>query len=86
MMRVPVAQTEEDEEEEEEEDDDDDTPCSVCGGKDSPDDNAMLLCDAECGRGTHLACCSPPLHAVPDGDWFCAECTSLGIGKTAALI
>ena len=33
----------------------------------------MLICD-QCGRGWHMACMSPPLMEVPDGQWCCPMC------------
>lgn len=33
----------------------------------------MLLCDG-CQRGWHTFCLTPPLPAVPEGDWFCPLC------------
>ncbi|GLC33906.1 hypothetical protein PLESTF_000189600 [Pleodorina starrii] len=51
-----------------------DLACEVC---ESPEDEArMLLCDA-CGTGWHLQCLSPPLSAVPPGQWVCPECVKL---------
>eukprot|EP00798_Chlamydomonas_sp_ICE-L_P002246 gene2246-biopygen4517 len=38
----------------------------------------MLLCDS-CGAGYHTHCLDLPLPAVPDGDWFCPNCTVSGI-------
>ena len=48
-----------------------DTACEVCRRTDSADD--MLLCDS-CDRGYHLACLSPRMDAIPEEDWFCANC------------
>ena len=51
----------------------DDLKCVTC---DSPHDGAnMLLCD-KCGNGYHLKCLTPPLEAVPKGDWFCPTCAT----------
>ena len=49
--------------------------CEVCGSGEDAD--AMLLCDG-CVAGYHIHCLSPPLAAVPDGDWYCADCDRLG--------
>ena len=46
--------------------------CSACG-KDDDDEN-MLVCDG-CDGLYHMYCLDPPLSAVPEGDWFCPECT-----------
>ncbi|MQL84826.1 hypothetical protein Taro_017336 [Colocasia esculenta] len=58
--------------------DPDDLSCSVCGSRDRGE--VMLVCGDEsgfrgCGIGTHIDCCDPPLDAVPEEDWFCADCT-----------
>jgi len=29
----------------------------------------------QCDRPWHLGCLTPPLVAIPDGEWFCPECT-----------
>lgn len=36
-------------------------------------EKSMLLCD-RCNRGWHLYCLSPPLAAIPHGNWYCLEC------------
>jgi hypothetical protein len=47
----------------------------VCHGKHEPD--SVLLCDTDgCDGECHMACCNPPLTAVPDGLWFCSRCQS----------
>ena len=48
---------------------DDDTACGA-----SDDAPEMLLCD-QCDHGYHLYCLSPPLPCVPNGLWFCPQCT-----------
>lgn len=63
-------------------DDVDDIVCGVCGS--GEDDATLLLCDG-CDAGTHLACCDPPLSAMPDGDYFCAECTAATAASAAKL-
>jgi hypothetical protein len=63
---------EEEEGEEEEEEVVDDAPCEVCGK--SGDDDKAILCET-CDGAFHMYCLSPPLHAVPEGDWFCAKCS-----------
>lgn len=52
-------------------------PCSVCGT--DHDAGALLLCDGLLGRcvsTAHTYCIG--LDAVPDGEWFCADCTAKG--------
>ena len=70
--KAAAAAAAEEEEEEVEED-----ACNVC--KSPEDGESMLLCgDGEgkgCDRGFHIHCLSPPLAAIPDGDWFCAKCS-----------
>ncbi|ETW78511.1 hypothetical protein HETIRDRAFT_386679 [Heterobasidion irregulare TC 32-1] len=44
--------------------------CLVCH-KDSGD---PLACD-KCDAPYHPGCLDPPLAAVPDGEWFCPDCT-----------
>ena len=55
------------------------TCCEVCG---KPDDvEKMLLCGTGiegCSRGFHIYCLTPPLDAIPDGDWFCPDCSAAG--------
>lgn len=53
--------------------------CGVCNRGDKQDE--MLECDG-CKRGYHMSCCTPPLKEVPDGDWFCQQCSSKEEGKT----
>ena len=37
----------------------------------------MLLCD-KCDKGFHMdTCLKPALARIPDGEWFCFECTAL---------
>ncbi|KAI6112530.1 regulator of chromosome condensation 1/beta-lactamase-inhibitor protein II [Pisolithus sp. B1] len=48
--------------------------CLVCR-KDNGDDDSPLECD-KCDHPYHLGCLSPPLPTVPDGEWFCPQCTN----------
>ena len=55
--------------------DDDDVPCAICGDRNTPDINPILLCDGKVGHcpcAAHMRCAG--LEAKPDGDWFCADC------------
>jgi len=68
------ARAEEEGEEEEEEESDvdsdiEDIECIVCNSKEHA--KSMLLCDG-CDDGFHMSCLDPPLHSVPEGDWYCA--------------
>ena len=57
--------------------------CMVCGSRD--DEDKMVLCDG-CDRGYHLACMSPPLDDIPEGDWFCKLCAAFSkFGQTLVL-
>lgn len=57
---------------------DDDKYCEGCK---YPDDApTMLICDG-CNAGWHMACLEPALKDVPEGDWFCPQCTAKGIKK-----
>ncbi|KIK55454.1 hypothetical protein GYMLUDRAFT_76531 [Collybiopsis luxurians FD-317 M1] len=46
--------------------------CMVCN-KDNGEDDSPLECD-KCDSPYHLGCLSPPLEAVPPGEWFCPRC------------
>ena len=53
--------------------------CAECRKFDPNDDPAsILLCDGICGREYHLKCCLPPLETVPEGDFFCFDCSPKG--------
>ena len=55
----------------------------MCGSaEDEPGSNDILLCDA-CDAGYHMRCLQPPLEAVPEGDWFCAQCAAARGGSPA---
>ena len=49
--------------------------CCVCNS--GHDEASMLLCGdgvMGCDRGFHIGCLSPPLHSIPESDWFCSRC------------
>ena len=50
-----------------------DAPCKTCG--DAGGAASMVLCDG-CDAAQHIQCMRPPLDKVPDGDWFCDDCTA----------
>lgn len=50
--------------------------CETCQLID--DEHVMLLCDS-CNRGWHTYCLTPPLSAVPKGDWLCDNCITAGV-------
>jgi hypothetical protein len=46
--------------------------CQVCNN--DHDETRLLVCDG-CDHCYHLYCLEPTLDAVPEGDWFCPNCT-----------
>lgn len=50
-------------------DDDHAEQCEVC------DEGGTVLCCDKCSRVFHLDCLTPPLEAVPVGEWRCPLCT-----------
>uniref|UniRef100_H3HDM4 PHD-type domain-containing protein n=1 Tax=Phytophthora ramorum TaxID=164328 RepID=H3HDM4_PHYRM len=51
-----------------------DLPCERCNRVDDHY-SLLILCDGKkCKREYHMNCLSPPLVAVPPGDWFCPDC------------
>jgi len=52
------------------------TVCVVCEKDDDPA-LTILLCDGvDCNKEYHITCLSPPLDAIPEGEWFCPDCSS----------
>lgn len=43
--------------------------CVIC------DDGGILISCDKCFRDFHPTCLSPPLIEVPEGDWFCPDCS-----------
>ena len=48
-----------------------DEGCERCNSNDHPE--RIIICDS-CDREYHTYCLTPPLAAVPPGDWFCPKC------------
>ena len=48
------------------------TLCEECGRGDG--EQEMLLCD-RCDRGFHMFCLCPIVVIVPQGNWFCPNCS-----------
>lgn len=46
--------------------------CKTC--RKATDDNLILVCD-KCERGAHMYCLAEPLKEIPEGEWFCDECS-----------
>lgn len=49
-------------------------PCTTCQETHSPD--KTLLCDC-CNDPYHTFCLKSPLEEIPQGTWFCSECSIL---------
>ncbi|KAK3859096.1 hypothetical protein Pcinc_023641 [Petrolisthes cinctipes] len=47
--------------------------CQFCHSGDH--EEKLLLCDG-CDKGYHTHCFKPPMHNIPDGDWYCYECVN----------
>lgn len=59
--------------------------CMGCGKAD--DDDELLECE-KCDAPYHLTCLSPPLSAIPEGEWFCPKCLATPgapVGRWAQL-
>ena len=56
----------------EEEEEDDEWACKKCSTADHPE--WILLCD-KCDDGWHASCLRPPLMVIPEGTWYCPECS-----------
>jgi len=69
------------------------TPPPSPGGHDSicrkcRDGGELIVCDS-CPRSFHLLCCNPPIYdedALPDGDWFCEDCTAKSESVESTLV
>lgn len=51
--------------------------CARCRGRDSHDDNDIILCDGPCNRAYHECCLSPRIRAgeLPEDEgWLCPAC------------
>ncbi|MBA0623905.1 hypothetical protein Godav_009340 [Gossypium davidsonii] len=52
--------------------------CRFCGEK--ADGKDCLVCDS-CEEMYHVACIEPALKVIPPKSWYCASCTSNGMGS-----
>ncbi|CAM6110091.1 unnamed protein product [Calypogeia fissa] len=58
-----------------------DEKCSVCDFAGA--DELMLLCDQSgCTCALHTFCLTPPLKAIPEGEWFCPKCTQVKANRS----
>ena len=56
--------------------------CGLCGNGGEAD--TILLCDGpNCGKEFHMKCNAPPLYVIPEGNFFCFDCSKKG--STAQL-
>ena len=63
------------------------TPCARCSACAlGVEDHRLLLCDHydRCRRAYHTYCLTPPLAAVPEGDWYCPGCSAAAVAAAAA--
>ncbi|KAJ7695045.1 RCC1/BLIP-II [Mycena rosella] len=47
--------------------------CIQCGEDHGEDGDEVLECE-KCDAPYHLACLTPPLESIPEGEWFCPDC------------
>lgn len=53
--------------------------CSVCGMGEEVKNDTIVLCDGHgCNQEFHMQCCRPPLTRIPEGDFFCFDCSDDG--------
>ena len=70
---------------------DDPLTCSICNSGDATEANQITTthkCDGEHATevGVHMRCMDPPLDAVPEGEWLCAECQANSIYQVEAIV
>jgi hypothetical protein len=52
--------------------------CGVCG-MDEDNGGTIVLCDGPgCNQEFHMVCCRPPMMTVPEGDFYCFDCSPEG--------
>eukprot|EP00928_Gymnodinium_smaydae_P077705 TRINITY_DN6112_c0_g1_i1.p1 TRINITY_DN6112_c0_g1~~TRINITY_DN6112_c0_g1_i1.p1 ORF type:complete len:472 (+),score=133.85 TRINITY_DN6112_c0_g1_i1:78-1493(+) len=59
--------------------------CDHCGHAEPEPE--LLLCEnfaQRCLGAMHISCLDPPLSAVPEGDWYCAQCLMPEKGASAS--
>lgn len=66
----------------ENEEDDDGIVCAVCQSTDGDPSDPIVFCDG-CDLMVHTTCYGHPLtNGVPEGDWFCCQCSISKSPKT----
>ncbi len=56
--------------------------CVICTNNDNED--CILLCDGkDCNREIHVYCMRPIVSDIPEGDWYCQQCSA--VGSSASL-
>ncbi|KAJ0264072.1 hypothetical protein HA466_0024920 [Hirschfeldia incana] len=61
--------------------DEDGIMCAVCQSTDGDPSNPIVFCDG-CDLMVHASCYGNPLvKDIPEGDWFCSQCTALKNGE-----
>lgn len=64
--------------------DDDGIVCAVCESTDGDPTDPIVLCDG-CDLMVHASCYGHPFtKGIPEGDWFCAQCSESKSGKKPA--
>ena len=48
--------------------------CYVCDQ--SGNENFMLICDKCDTKCAHINCLDPPMHFIPEDEWFCDFCVN----------
>ncbi|XP_052178688.1 uncharacterized protein LOC127792277 [Diospyros lotus] len=73
---IAEGENEDDENGGEEEEEDDGIECAVCQSTDGDPSDPIVFCDG-CDLMVHATCFGSPLiNGVPEGDWFCAQCSA----------
>ena len=58
-----------------------------CGDGEDEAGNEILLCDGDgCEACYHLQCLTPPLAAIPEGEWLCPACQPEPPERIASLV
>ncbi|KAG7354651.1 CXXC zinc finger domain containing protein [Nitzschia inconspicua] len=53
--------------------------CGVCGMDEVSKNDTIVLCDGPgCGQEFHMQCCRPALLTIPEGDFYCFDCSTSG--------